>query len=397
MESELQNLPPKTTQTTQPESVDESSLTKDDRPLLKPDPTNPQLQVQSQSSSSNPSIDELEKKYAPYVRHDVYGVMGRGELPWTEKVLLGIALVTVVPMRVVGAMTVLVVYYLICKVCTAFSAPNREEEEEQEDYAHIGGWRRVVMMQSGMFLSRVMLFVFGFYWISEAYCPIDLNANSNNEHGSKDQAEELERPGAIVSNHISYLDILYHMSSSFPSFVAKRSVAKLPLVGLISKCLGCVYVQRESRSPDFKGVSGVVNERIREAHQNKSAPIMLLFPEGTTTNGDFLLPFKSGAFLSGAPVQPVILRYPYQRLSPAWDSISGVRHVILLLCQFVNYVEATWLPVYYPSQQEKDDPRLYAENVRRLMAHEGNLILSDIGLAEKRVYHAALNGLFCQQ
>lgn len=388
MESELQKLPPETTHTTrQPESIDEGS-NKDDRPLLKPDRTNPQLQVQSQSSS--PSIEELEKKYAPYVRHDVYGIMGRGELPWTEKVLLGTALVTLVPMRFVVATTVLVVYYLICKVCTAFSAPNREEE--QEDYAHTGGWRRAVMMQSGMFLSRVMLFVFGFYWIHESYQPIDLNGNSNNEHGSKEQAEELERPGAVVSNHISYLDILYHMSFSFPSFVAKRSVAKLPLVGLISKCLGCVYVQRESKSPDFKGVSGVVNERIRESHHNKSAPIMLLFPEGTTTNGDFLLPFKSGAFLSGAPVQPVILRYPYQRLSPAWDSISGARHVILLLCQFVNYMEATWLPVYYPSQQEKDDPRLYAENVRRLMAHEGNLILSDIGLAEKRVYHAALNG-----
>lgn len=388
MESELQKLPqPETTRPSQPESIDEGS-TKDDRPLLKPDPTNPQLQVQSQSSS--PSIEELEKKYAPYVRHDVYGIMGRGELPWTEKVLLGIALVTLVPMRVIGATTVLVVYYLICKICTAFWAPNREDE--QEDYAHTGGWRRTVMMQSGMFLSRVMLFVFGFYWIHETYQPINLNGNSNNEDGSKQQAEELERPGAIVSNHISYLDILYHKSSSFPSFVAKRSVAKLPLVGLISKCLGCVYVQRESKSPDFKGVSGVVNERIREAHQNKSAPIMLLFPEGTTTNGDFLLPFKSGAFLSGAPVQPVILRYPYQRLSPAWDSISGARHVILLLCQFVNYMEATWLPVYYPSQQEKDDPRLYAENVRRLMAHEGNLLLSDIGLAEKRVYHAALNG-----
>ncbi|KAL3372061.1 hypothetical protein AABB24_008551 [Solanum stoloniferum] len=393
MESELQKLPqPETTRPSQPESIDEGS-TKDDRPLLKPDPTNPQLQVQSQSSS--PSIEELEKKYAPYVRHDVYGIMGRGELPWTEKVLLGIALVTLVPMRVIGATTVLVVYYLICKICTAFWAPNREDE--QEDYAHTGGWRRTVMMQSGMFLSRVMLFVFGFYWIHETYQPTNLNGNSNNEDGSKQQAEELERPGAIVSNHISYLDILYHKSRSFPSFVAKRSVAKLPLVGLISKCLGCVYVQRESKSPDFKGVSGVVNERIREAHQNKSAPIMLLFPEGTTTNGDFLLPFKSGAFLSGAPVQPVILRYPYQRLSPAWDSISGARHVILLLCQFVNYMEATWLPVYYPSQQEKDDPRLYAENVRRLMAHEGNLLLSDIGLAEKRVYHAALNGLFCQQ
>ncbi|KAK7310447.1 hypothetical protein RJT34_07983 [Clitoria ternatea] len=177
------------------------------------------------------------------------------------------------------------------------------------------------------------------------------------------------RHGVIISNHVSYLDILYHTSSSFPSFVAKRSVAKLPLVGLISKCLGCVYVQRESKSPNFKGVS-----------------------EGTTTNGDFLLPFKTGGFLATAPVLPVILSYHYQRFSPAWDSISGVRHVIFLLCQFVNYMEVTQLPTYYPSQQEKDDPKLYANNVRWLIASEGNLILSDIGLAEKRIYHAALNG-----
>lgn len=53
--------------------------------------------------------------------------------------------------------------------------------------------------------------------------------------------------------------------------------------------------------------------------------IYLIFTaEGTTTNGDYLLPFKTGAFLAKAPVLPVILRYPYQRFSPAWDSISGV-------------------------------------------------------------------------
>jgi len=33
-------------------------------------------------------------------------------------------------------------------------------------------------------------------------------------------------------------------------------------------------------------------------------------------------------------------------------------------------MEAVWLPVYYPSQEEKDDPKLYASNVRRLMARE---------------------------
>ncbi|KAK4387540.1 Lysophospholipid acyltransferase LPEAT1 [Sesamum angolense] len=381
MESELKDLAPKPAEP-QPES--------DESPLLKSEAVSPAPQI----SISSQSIEEMEiKLYAPFVRHDVYGTMGRGKLPCTEKLLLGLGLVFLLPIRVVGGMTILFFYYVICRVCTAFLAPSREAE--QEDYAHTGGWRRAVILQSGRYLSRAVLFVFGFYWISETRKGnvVDGQLNSEaNEPAHEDQSEEVERPGAIVSNHVSYVDILYHMSASFPSFVAKRSVAKLPLVGLISKCLGCVYVQRESKSSDFKGVSGVVNERVREAHQNKSAPKIMLFPEGTTTNGDYLLPFKTGAFLAKAPVLPVILRYPYQRFSPAWDSISGVRHVILLLCQFVNHIEVTRLPIYHPSEQEKEDPKLYAENVRRLMAHEGNLILSDIGLAEKRVYHAALNG-----
>ncbi|KAK0576772.1 hypothetical protein LWI29_023058 [Acer saccharum] len=378
METQMKDLNSKTPVTptsTHPPSHDYSS-TKDDRPLLKPESTE--------------SIHEMEKKYAAYVRNDVYGVMGRGELPLKEKLLLGLALVTLVPIRVVLAMFVLILYYLICRICTLFSAPNREDE--QEDYAHLGGWRRSVIVQSGRFFSRSMLFVFGFYWISETY----RIPNSQDKSEAKNQPEEPERPGAIISNHVSYLDILYHMSSSFSSFVAKRSVAKLPLVGLISKCLGCVYVQRESKSSDFKGVSGIVTDRIKEAHQDKSAPLMMLFPEGTTTNGDFLLPFKTGAFLARVPVLPVILRYPYKRFSPAWDSIAGARHILLLLCQFVNHMEVTRLPVYNPSQQEKDDPKFYAENVRRLMATEGNMIMSDIGLAEKRIYHAALNGFLGQ-
>jgi lysophosphatidylcholine acyltransferase / lyso-PAF acetyltransferase len=36
-----------------------------------------------------------------------------------------------------------------------------------------------------------------------------------------EHVDQLERPGAIVSNHVSYVDILYHMSASFPNFVAK--------------------------------------------------------------------------------------------------------------------------------------------------------------------------------
>ncbi|GMH03384.1 hypothetical protein Nepgr_005223 [Nepenthes gracilis] len=376
----------------QPLEPIDDGLSNVERPLLKSDSS---LSTNSAIAATAAELEEMEKKYAAYIRRDVYGTMGRGPLPLTEKVLLGLAFVTVLPMRIASALSILFVYYLICRVCTLFSPPNRGEDQ-QEDYAHMGGWRREVIVRSGRFLSRFMLFVLGFYWILESYRDLNYVDKSTTKSEKIDQAEEHERPGAIISNHVSYLDILYHMSSSFPSFVAKRSVAKLPMVGLISKCLGCVYVQRESKSSDFKGVSGVVTERIKEAHESEHAPVMMLFPEGTTTNGDFLLPFKTGAFLAKAPVLPVVLRYPYQRFSPAWDSISGFRHVIYLLCQFANYMEVKRLPVYYPSKEEKDDPKLYANNVRISMASEGNLILSDVGLAEKRIYHAALNGFLGQ-
>ncbi|KAH0876278.1 hypothetical protein HID58_073640 [Brassica napus] len=381
---------------------------KEERPLLKSE------------SDVSAAIEELDKKFAPYARTDLYGTMGLGPFPAAEKAKLAVAMVTLVPVRFILAMTILLLYYLVCRVFTLFSSPYRggeeEEEEEvvQEDYAHMGGWRRTVIVRCGRFLSRVLLFVFGFYWIPES-CPDPETTSSEAlfwghlryrllynslgwslfEEGETDK-EEPERPGVIVSNHVSYLDILYHMSASFPSFVAKRSVGKLPLVGLISKCLGCVYVQREAKSPDFKGVSGTVNERVREAHKNKSAPTIMLFPEGTTTNGDYLLTFKTGAFLAGTPVLPVILKYPYERFSAAWDTISGARHVLFLLCQFVNHLEVIRLPVYYPSQEEKDNPKLYASNVRKLMASEGNLILSDLGLGDKRIYHATLNGNLSQ-
>ncbi|KAH0920468.1 hypothetical protein HID58_028128 [Brassica napus] len=376
MESELKNMnsnPP---------------TSKEERPLLKSE------------SDVSAAIEELDKKFAPYARTDLYGTMGLGPFPAAEKVKLAVAMVTLVPVRFVLAMTILLLYYLICRVFTLFSSPHREEEEEeevvQEDYAHMGGWRRSVIVRCGRFLSRVLLFVFGFYWIPERRPdPETICSEGTFEEGETDK-EEPERPGVIVSNHVSYLDILYHMSASFPSFVAKRSVGKLPLVGLISKCLGCVYVQREAKSPDFKGVSGTVNERVREAHRNKSAPTIMLFPEGTTTNGDYLLTFKTGAFLAGTPVLPVILKYPYERFSAAWDTISGARHVLFLLCQFVNHLEVIRLPVYYPSQEEKDNPKLYASNVRKLMASEGNMILSDLGLGDKRIYHATLNGNLSQ-
>uniref|UniRef100_A0A5B7BQF0 Putative lysophospholipid acyltransferase LPEAT1 isoform X5 n=1 Tax=Davidia involucrata TaxID=16924 RepID=A0A5B7BQF0_DAVIN len=173
-ESELKDLNPESSPQPPHETMESEGSTKDDRPLLKHDSKNPTSQPVSAEN-----LEELEKKFAAFVRDDVYGTMGLGELPWTEKVLLAVAFGTLVPIRVAAAITLLVFYYLICRVCTLFSAPNREGE--QEDYAHMGGWKRAVIVQSGRFLSRVMLFVLGFYSIEETYRNPELDEKRNTE------------------------------------------------------------------------------------------------------------------------------------------------------------------------------------------------------------------------
>ncbi|MCO5587590.1 hypothetical protein L7F22_041539 [Adiantum nelumboides] len=393
------------------------------RPLLageeRKDPSYSGVDFAQTLAEMEETLTMMEMKYASFVRHDIYGPMGTGHFSLLEKARLVVALLFFVPMKVMLLLMIAISYYIICSFCTMFRAPdqngievthtessispsktdgktNGAEENgsdalagSQESYAHLTGLRRFVIAELGRFLSRMVLFVLGFYWIK-----VSRKDKEQDERLLKARMILLKtdlRPGAIISNHVSYLDIFYYMSAAFPSFVAKRSIAKLPIVGLVSKCLGCVYVQREDKPSDGKGVAGIIKKRTQASAEDTNAPSMMLFPEGTTTNGFYLLPFKTGAFLAGTPVRPVILKYSYKRFSPAWDSISGVRHFVLLLCQFINFMEVIWLPVYIPSEKEKSDPKLYASNVRSLMVVEGGLLKSEIGLKEKRIYHSFLD------
>lgn len=89
----------------------------------------------------------------------------------------------------------------------------------------------------------------------------------------------------FIGNHLSYLDIIA-MGQCFPvSFVAKSDVAAWPLFGLLSKLQRTVYVERR-RSRSRHG-SETLSARLAEG-----LPV-ILFGEGTSTNGDTILPFKS--------------------------------------------------------------------------------------------------------
>jgi lysophosphatidylcholine acyltransferase/lyso-PAF acetyltransferase len=118
--------------------------------------------------------------------------------------------------------------------------------------------------------------------------------------------------------------------------------------------------------------SADVNDKIAWRAGHDAFPRLLIFPEGTTTNGDGLLSFRSGAFRPGLPVQPACVHYPRSAgaADPAWVSdgpaFTGV--AAALMGTPANRAVVTFLPPYFPSPAERADPELYAANVQAAIA-----------------------------
>jgi 1-acyl-sn-glycerol-3-phosphate acyltransferase len=117
------------------------------------------------------------------------------------------------------------------------------------------------------------------------------------------------RPTLFVANHASYLDITMLSASIETSFIAKREVARWPLFGWLARLQRTVFVDRR--------VSRVASERDDVARRLTQGDNLVLFAEGTSSDGVFIRPFKSSLFavaereFAGRQlvVQPVTLAY----------------------------------------------------------------------------------------
>jgi 1-acyl-sn-glycerol-3-phosphate acyltransferase len=112
--------------------------------------------------------------------------------------------------------------------------------------------------------------------------------------------------GLTVSNHLTYLDILVYGAARPFLFVAKSEVRRWPLLGILASLGGTIFVDR-SRSLQVAQAGRRIEECLRDG-----IPV-LLFPEGTSSDGSSVLPFRSPLFdpaiRAGAPVTAAAIRY----------------------------------------------------------------------------------------
>lgn len=119
-------------------------------------------------------------------------------------------------------------------------------------------------------------------------------------------AQPVPTRGVLLSNHVSWLDIIV-LNALLPSrFVAKQEVRKWPVFGWLARQAGSVFVRRDRRME-----TGVMNNRLADLIRHGER--LAVFPEGTTTEGESVLPFRSAlldcAVKTGCAVYPVAVRY----------------------------------------------------------------------------------------
>lgn len=118
---------------------------------------------------------------------------------------------------------------------------------------------------------------------------------------------ELPPPGAlVVGNHMSYIDILIFISHFKTLFVTSVDMKHRLFLGQITMLGGCLYVER--RNPQ-----NLKNELKNLKRFFEKGLTVCIFPEGTSSDGKEVLPFKKSLFQialeTGCPVKPVVLNY----------------------------------------------------------------------------------------
>uniref|UniRef100_A0A3P9PUX1 Lysophosphatidylcholine acyltransferase 1 n=1 Tax=Poecilia reticulata TaxID=8081 RepID=A0A3P9PUX1_POERE len=272
---------------------------------------------------------------------------------------IGLMSVTVFPVRLL-----LVSFFMLLAWPFAFTASLGRSELVPDPQSW---WRRIIDLCLRV-IMRAMWFCGGFHWIKV----------------KGERAPPSEVPILTVAPHSSYFDAI-PVTMTMCSIVAKLESQSVPVWGTLISYIRPVLVFRSDQHSRRK----TVEEIKRRAQSGGKWPQIMIFPEGTCTNRSGLILFKAGAFIPGLPVQPVVLRYSNKLDTISWTwrgpgrQFSWCAAITLRLTSSHCFLQ--YLPIYHPSAKERENPALFASNVRRLMAEALEVPLTDLSFDDRDI------------
>ena len=158
-------------------------------------------------------------------------------------------------------------------------------------------------------------------------------------------------PGRLgLANHVSWLDV-FAINAVLPCrFVAKAEISKWPLLGVLVARSGTLFIERGRRHA-VAAINHAVSQHLKQGET------IVVFAEGTTTDGSEVLPFHSNliapAIDVGAAIWPIALRYTEQGQRSAAAAFIGEMGILTSLAQILVarelVVQVAVLPPILPS------------------------------------------------
>lgn len=136
----------------------------------------------------------------------------------------------------------------------------------------------------------------------------------------------------VVSNHVSWADMFFYLW--YPvSFLSKESVAHTLLIGWHAITRQSIFLNR-SEQKDRDKVLQLIRERADRVRDHNDIHPLMIFPEGTCSNGRTLMNFKKGAFFTGHPLKIYVLKY-----NDDFQVISSIGNADAALAIFVTILQ----------------------------------------------------------
>jgi 1-acyl-sn-glycerol-3-phosphate acyltransferase len=181
---------------------------------------------------------------------------------------------------------------------------------------------------------------------------------------------ELPQRGLIVSNHLSYLDILVFSAVAECVFISKREVKTWPGIGWISSLSGTIYIDRSRRAETH-----AVQPEMQTALS--SGMRLLLFPEGTSSDGSGLMRFHSSLFQPAldlaAPITAAAIDYSLSNGDPGreacyWGDMTLFPHLLNLLTKRSVLAGVKFSQEHWQFRDRKEAARTMRSQVEQLRA-----------------------------
>ena len=124
------------------------------------------------------------------------------------------------------------------------------------------------------------------------------------------------KPGLLISNHASWIDISILSSLTNICFIAKSEVSGWPIVGFLARLQDTVFIERK--------INRVIKQKKEILDFLSRGKKLVLFPEGTSSDGNRVLKFKSSLFSIGETEEGKLGGYEFQAVTICYSGLNGL-------------------------------------------------------------------------